>query len=149
MELHVELQNDYRSMKDELASIKEHPKFIQSENVQKPPASGHEDDSAKQNICIKENLSSVTNNGIRDSELNSSVQSNKIVPAFKNQDTKVNSFINIIPMDNSTQLEESKMSTHLYKEGEDYCFYKKDGSKKIFYPMSIIYKEESQVGKEI
>ena len=43
------MQNDYKSIKDELASIKEHPKFSKSENVQKPPASGHEDDSAKQN----------------------------------------------------------------------------------------------------
>ena len=76
-------------MKEELASIKEQPKFIQSENVQQPSASGHEEGSTDPNICIKENLSLVTNNEIRYSELNNSTQSNKIIPALNIQDTEV------------------------------------------------------------
>ena len=82
-------------MKEELALIKELPKFMQSENIQHPSASGHEEGSSEQNICIKENLSLVSNNEIRHSELNISTQSNKIVPALNIQDTEVTSFNNI------------------------------------------------------
>ena len=111
MESNVELQNDFRAVKDELASIKNLHKFIQSENVQKPPASGQEDSSTKQNICIKENLSSVTNNEIRDSEVINYSQSNNIIPALTVQDKKVTSLINNISMDVSTQPKESYIPT--------------------------------------
>ena len=82
-------------MKDELTSIKEQPKFTQSEHVQQPSASGHEEGSTEQNKSIKENLCSVTNNEIRHSEFNNSIQSNKIIPALNIQDKKVISLNNI------------------------------------------------------
>ena len=78
MELNVELQNDFRAVKNELASMKNLQNVSQTKNAQKPPASGQEDSSTTQNICIKENLSSVTNNEIRHSEFNNSVQSKKL-----------------------------------------------------------------------
>ena len=104
IESHLSLKNDYISLQSELASIKKNPNFnqpIQSENTQNPPVSGHEERSAKPEVCIKENLSSVTNHEIIDKENIDSTQSIKIIPAATVPDTKVNSLSNNLSMDNS------------------------------------------------
>ena len=93
----------------------------------------------RQKIYIKENLSSVTNNEIRDSEFINSTQSNKFISALTAQDIKVNSLINNTPMDNSTQLEESNISKSTKKEkitilsskGESTISTKKMGAKRF------------------
>ena len=80
IESHISLKNDYIALQSEIASIKKNSNFIlpnQSDNTQKPPVSSHEESSSKSEICIKENLSSVPNNEIRDSENISSTQSNE------------------------------------------------------------------------
>ena len=115
-------------MREELALIKELPKFMQSENVQQPPASGHEESSTEQNICIKENLSLITNNEIRHSEFNNSIQSNKIIPALNIQDTKVTS-LNNIPKDISTHHSSSAKKEMSSFPTEKKMFESKDKSK--------------------
>ena len=67
----------------------------QSDNVQQPPASGHEEGHSNENISIKENLCLGPNNEIRHSDFDKQIQSNKIILAVNNKDSEVNFFNNI------------------------------------------------------
>ena len=68
MQSHINLQKNNKSLRDEMAIIREQPNISQCENVHQPPASGHKEGSSNENISIKENLCLVTNNEIRHNE---------------------------------------------------------------------------------
>ena len=77
----LDLQEDNKSLREELTVFREQSKIPQSENVQQPRASGHEEGHSNENISIKENFCLGSNNEIRHSDFDKQSQLNKVSQA--------------------------------------------------------------------
>ena len=85
MQSHLDLQEDNKSLREEISVICEQPMISQSENVLQPPASGHEEGHSNENISIKENFCLGSNNEIRHSDFDKQSQLNGVSQAVNNQ----------------------------------------------------------------